>query len=137
MTLIDLRIFTGYITLQLAMGAWIATNQENIACIIVSIGLLLTDTALAIIASALLYNNYQRRKEVKKIVDNCSEALGYEQTGLYLQARPLNVHMEFNPWIGWYLIGIAIGFIGVLMVILGTFDPAAIICFLRHTTPSV
>lgn len=120
MTLIDLRIFTGYITLQLALGAWIATHQPNIDSMVVRFGLLVIDAALSVIATALLYNNYRRRKEVVGTVNNCSEALGYEEAGVYLADRPLNVRMRFRPWVGWYFAAIVTGFVGILMVLLGT-----------------
>jgi len=120
MTLIDLRIFTGYITLQLALGAWTATHEADIAGGTVRVGLLIIDLALAIIAAALLYNNYKRRTEVVGTVKNCNQALGYEDEGVYLEGSPLNAHTKFRPWAGWYFAGIVAGFAGVAMVLFGS-----------------
>ena len=120
MTLIDLRIFTGYITLQLALGAWTATHHAAIGSLTVRVGLLIIDLALAVIAAALLYNNYRRRTEVVGTVKNCNKALGYEDEGVYLEGSPLNAHTKFRPWAGWYFAGIVAGFTGVAMVLFGT-----------------
>ena len=117
MTLIDLRIFTAYITLQLALGAWIATNGSNISDTVVKIGLLIIDLVLGGITAALIYNNYRRRKEVVGIVKNCNSALGYETKGTYLEGEKLNVETKFRPWAGWYFIGIVFGCLGIALVL--------------------
>ena len=91
-TLLDLRIFTGYLTLQIALGAWIATHQTISSSLTVCAGLLLIDCSLAVIAIAFLYYNSERRLEVVETVKNCNEALGFEELGVYLHNRPLNAH---------------------------------------------
>ena len=120
LTLLDLRIFTGYITLQLALGAWMATHPADISSPTVRAGLLVIDLSLAVIATAFVYNNYRRRLEIVDTVKNCNEALGYEDSGVYLESRRLNAHTVFRPWCGWYYAGIVVGFIGTVMVLFGT-----------------
>lgn len=121
MTLIDLRVFTGFITLQLALGAWIATHHADMSSLTVRVGLLVIDLSLAVIATALLYNNFKRRKEVVGTVKNCNKALGYEESGVYLEGIPLNSKAVFRPWVGWYFAGIVAGFVGFVIVLIGTF----------------
>jgi hypothetical protein len=119
MTLIDLRVFSGYITVQLALGAWLATNRDALAGVTAMFGLMVIDLVLAVVAAALLYNNYQRRKEVTGMVRNCTEALGFETDGIYLDGRKLNVPTSFRPWVGWYFAGIVAAFLGVALVVFG------------------
>lgn len=120
LTLIDLRIFSGYITLQLALAAWISIHRSEIEIPTMRAGLLVIDLALAVVAAALLYNNYKRRKEVTGTVKNCNEALGYNDSGVYLDERPLNAPTKFRPWAGWYYLGIIVSVVGVAMVLFGT-----------------
>lgn len=117
MTLIDLRVFSGYITLQLALGAWIATHSDKIPNLVIKIGLMTIDLVLAVVATALLFNNYKRRKEVAGTVRNSNIALGYETPGVYLDKEKLNVHTEFRPWVGWYFAGIAAGLLGIALIL--------------------
>ncbi len=117
MTLIDLRVFSGYITLQLALGAWIATHSDKIPNLTIRIGLMIIDLVLAVVATALLFNNYKRRKEVGGIVRNCNIALGYETPGVYLDNEKLNVPTQFRPWAGWYFTGIAAGILGIALIL--------------------
>lgn len=119
MSLIDIQVFTGYITLQLAFGAWIAAHPSNITDTFSRAGLLAIDLALAAIAFAMLFNSYERRKEVVETVNNCNSALGYSAPGVYLEGRPLNAETKWRPWAGWYFAGVVVGAAGVAMVLLG------------------
>jgi heme A synthase len=120
MTLIDLRVFTGYITLQLALGAWIASHASDFSGIVtLKVGMMLIDLVLAVVAMALIYSNRKRREEVVGIVKNCNVALGYEEPGIYLKDKSLNVHTKFRPWAGWYYTGIVVGVVGLALVLFG------------------
>ncbi len=115
MTRIDLKIFIGYLTLQLAFGGWLSTHIfDNI---IIKIGLLLIDLSLAGITSKLLYNNFRRRKEVAQTVRNLNEALNFNRVSYYLPDLKINSTTIFRPWWYWLLIGIIIGFLGVVLII--------------------
>ena len=117
MTHIDLRIFSGYITLQLAMGAWLATNRPS--DFLVQIGLFLIDLVLAGIAAKLLYNNFRRRKEAVGTLKNINEALGYTETGVYLPEKSINVETTFRPWWYWYLVGVFACVAGIALILFG------------------
>ncbi len=116
MTMIDLRIFSGFITLQLALGAWLAKNPEAFSWK-VKPGLFVIDFGLVCVAAALLRNNALRRKEVAAVVGNCAKALGYKTPGAFLEADPLDVKMEMRLWKNYYYWGIAISLIGVFLVL--------------------
>jgi len=120
MTLIDLQVFSGYISLQLALGAWLATHERDLIGLVPRIGVMLIDLVLMVIAGALLYNNHKRRAEVVAIVRNCNEALGYETEGVFLDGRTLNVPTKFRPWGGLFFVGIVSAFAGVGLVVFGS-----------------
>jgi hypothetical protein len=117
MTKLDVQLFSGYITLQIALGAWIATHPIN--GIWPKIGIILIDVVLAGIASKLLWNDYKRREEVVGIIKNINEALNFNTSGAYLSDSPINVQTETRPWHKWFLIGIATGVLGIIMVTFG------------------
>jgi len=118
LTLLDLRIFSGYLTLQLAMGAWLATKGSGILDNWGKFGLLLIDFGLMLITTVILDKNFQRRKEVKDTVLNCNEALGFEEHGIYLTGRPLNAKSAFRPWIMLYQLSVILAFIGEILIII-------------------
>ena len=62
MTMIDLRIFTGFITLQIALGAWLATKGAGLSSEL-KIGLAIIDIGLTYVACALLRNNATPRRD--------------------------------------------------------------------------
>jgi hypothetical protein len=96
MTKLDVQLFSGYITLQIALGAWIATHPIN-----------------------GIWNDYKRREEVVGIIKNINEALNFNTSGAYLSDSPINVQTETRPWHKWFLIGIATGVLGIIMVTFG------------------
>src|SRR2546421_10564771 len=58
----DLQIFGGYITLQLAIGAWLAEHPATDWGR--AIGLVVLDLVLSGLAGKLLFNNFKRRQEI-------------------------------------------------------------------------
>src|SRR3974390_3391636 len=75
MTRIEIRIFSGFIALQLALGSWIPVHPPKNA--LSSVGILLIDGVLTFISFALLRYNFFRRKEAIGTLKNVMEALGY------------------------------------------------------------
>ncbi|MFC1544476.1 hypothetical protein ACFL4Y_04410, partial [Gemmatimonadota bacterium] len=126
MTLVDLKVFFAYMTLQLGIGAWVAANKQAIDTPFLKIGLMVIDLGIAIVATGLLYNNRRRRTEVIATVRNCNQALGYEDEGAFLPSHKLNAETTTRFWATWYYIALAIAFIGV-----------AIITFSSVSVPSV
>jgi hypothetical protein len=114
--LIDLKVFTGFLTIQIVMGSWLALNRDKISS---EAGLFVIDVAIAVFAITLLYNQYQRRKEVIGTVKNCNEALGYEEPGVYLDGRALNAHTKPRYGFRWYAAGIIVSVIGIALVLFG------------------
>jgi len=115
LTKLDLQIFTGYLTLQVALGGWLV--GKPISQCQAQWGIFFVDVALSSIAGMLLYNDYRRRGEVVQTVQNLCEALGFTKEGIYLPSRAINASTEWRPWWYWYLIGIGVATIGVAMII--------------------
>jgi hypothetical protein len=117
LTDVDLRIFTGYISMQIVFGGWLSqSHTRNLA---VGLGLSIIDFTLSGVAAWLLHNNLRRRKEVAATVWNLNKALGYREEDIYLEGEPLNTPSEFRPWWWGYFAGIAAGWVGVLAIIWG------------------
>lgn len=116
MTIIDLRIFSGFITLQLVFGAWLATKAVALS-ILLKIGLGIIDFSLAYVAFALIHNNALRRKEVATTVSNCAKALGYKQLGTYLENEAIDAKYELRLWRNYYYLGICMTLVGVFLVL--------------------
>jgi hypothetical protein len=112
---LDLRIFGGYISLQLAVGSWIATHP--IPNLKARLGMGAIDLALCALAAVILWRNSVRRGQVVAIVRRLNEALGYTQPDVYLKGRALHENHPFVPWFPYYLVGIGVGLLGVTLVL--------------------
>jgi hypothetical protein len=116
MTMIDLRIFSGFITLQLLLGGWMAKDGADIGPAL-RVAFAAIDISLAYVAIALLRNNSLRRKETSEIVQNCARALGFCETGIYLKDRALNPKLTLRIWKNYYYYGILVALVGFLFVL--------------------
>lgn len=116
LTQIDLQVFIGYITLQLALASWLSSHPLNNWWI--KVGVLLIDLVLSCICLMFLYNNYRRRKEVAETVRNLNEALGYMNKDVYLEGKTINAQMNFRPFWWWYLVGIGISTFSLFLIII-------------------
>jgi len=114
-TTLDLRIFAGYITLQLALGSWIATHPPGSLHSIVGLGVI--DLALALLAGLILWRSYVRRGQVAQVVWRLNEALGFTEPDVYLSNRPLHEQKRFMPWLPYYIAGIIIGLVGIRILL--------------------
>jgi len=112
-TNLDLRIFIGFLTLQLVLGGYI--SQPNFI-VYNKYLFLLMDGLLTIVCSVLLIKNKRRRVEVMETIKNCNKALGYEKEGIYLE-EPLNAKTKGRSLLWLYLIGNAISFSGIAFVL--------------------
>ena len=125
LTQIDLKLFSGFFTLQLAVGGWLATQATSLPPKpIVRIAFLFLDIAIAFVATRLLYANKLRRTEVVENVRKCVRALGYQDTGVYLAGESLDwqppdaMFPKVRYFLVWYLIGAwtTVVAIGVILI---------------------
>ena len=113
MTEFDLRIFGGYITVQLALGGWLGEHPPTVRA---AIGIALIDLAMAVIAGVLLRYNALRRTEVVATLTNVMDALEFSRPGAYLPERPLNASYEVRRWAPLFYLGVIAGYVGLLLV---------------------
>jgi hypothetical protein len=81
-TALDIRVFGGFMAIQLAFGSWASTNTGG--TVLSHTILLLIDVALSFLAITMLRRNSVRRREVVEVVWRLNEALGYSVKGIYL-----------------------------------------------------
>jgi len=122
MTALDFQIFGGYITLQLLVGSWLGEHAP--AATAACIGIAIIDAALAIVAAALIHNDYMRRTEVVATLKNIATALRFTEAGAYLPEIPLNPTTKLRAWRCWYWLGILFAFAGIIVLLFGGFSQA-------------
>lgn len=120
-TQLDSQLFTGYITLQLVLSAWLAGHPVNKP--LVRAGLLLIDLTLCFIASRFLYGSYRRRLEIVTTIKNICEALGFTEKGIYLPNKAINPKTVLRAWGYWYIAGVWVAALGFVLVLFGALTP--------------
>jgi len=116
MTKLDLEIFGGYMTIQLALGSFFLTKKAIFGWS-TAFGMLILDAALAVIAWVLLRNNALRRKEAIVTLKNVMTAMGFYQEGAYLADKAINEPEKVRLWGPWYQIGVLVGYIGLALIV--------------------
>ena len=114
MTGLDFRLFGGVMTIQLALGGWLASNP--VKDWLPLIGVLILDGVLASIGAALLRNNAHRRKEAVATLKNVMAALGFYRHGYYVDGLTINAPGGFNLWGPWYISGVVVAYVGLAVV---------------------
>lgn len=112
---VDLRIFTGYITLQLILAGWLS-KLASIA-FVAKLGFLLVDLSLSVVAAFLLVMNDKRRSAAHATFFNILDAMGFRDPGAYLPEKTLFAGMRVTSSLPWYLASIGISTIGVSLVL--------------------
>jgi hypothetical protein len=112
---IDLRIFTGYIMLQLILAGWLSKFASAISA--AKFGILLIDLSLSVVGAFLLVMNNKRRSEALKTFKNVIDAMGFLEPGEYIDKKPLFAGKRAPSSLPWYLTSIVISTIGVSIVL--------------------
>jgi len=115
MTKLDSQVFGVYFTLQLAVGSFFArlASPPHLGA---KIGIATIDFTLALIAFIFLHNNFRRRKEAGATLKNVMTAIGFYEAGIFL-STPLNAASKYRAWGPWYVVGVALAFAGVMLVL--------------------
>ncbi|MBB6431377.1 hypothetical protein [Algisphaera agarilytica] len=114
MTALDLKIFSGVITIQVAVGSWLATSPISNG---VTLTLLVCLVAILCASGAiLLHFSAKRRIEARDTLKNINEALGFTKDGAYAPDLTINAKEQSQLWGPWYTLAIAIGLIGLTLV---------------------
>lgn len=113
---IDLKVFSGFLTLQLALGSFLTQFSYTLYALI-GVGIL--ELAICTVCTLILRNNFERRKEAARTIGNCNTFLGFDQAGVYLPYRTINAATEFRPWHNLYYAGIWCSFLAILLILAG------------------
>lgn len=116
LTMIDLKIFFGFITLQIVLVAWLATNGSDFSGIL-KVGLFVIDINFALVAIFLFIHQARRRKQVSSVVKNCQEALGYTKKGAYLEDKAIEVYHPIRLLRDYFIGGTTISVVLVLLML--------------------
>lgn len=118
LTLIDLRLFIGYLTIQMLASSLFITNIDKVNSLVSKLGLVLIDISLAIVVLTILYRQKLRRKEVVQTIRNCCKALGYQDKDVYIEGESIDPKMKTRFWFPLYAVGIISSLLGFIIVIL-------------------
>ena len=112
----DFKLISGYVTLNVAVAAWLTKNpvttpahQAGFAALFVG---------LAICVLMLLQRNVRRRKAVVEIMHNINDALEFDKNGAYREG-PINPPSNKVTiyWIKWH-VGIVVLFLVAQLVMI-------------------
>jgi len=117
MSEVDLKIFSGYITIQLLVASWLA--KYTLASITLKAGIIIIDLAFAVLAIIAFHVNQKRRKEAVSVLTNLCEALGFTVQGVFLPGKAIQTSLPMRPWTNWYYTAVVLAAIGVDFVVLG------------------
>ncbi|WP_418982166.1 hypothetical protein [Alistipes sp.] len=120
---IDLKVFTGFLTLQLALGSFLTQFSFTVLALT---GVCILELAMCAICTLILRNNYERRKEAAETIGHCNDFLGFREKGAYLPDSAIDATTRFRPWHLLYYLGIWASFAAIFLILLGgALHPAA------------
>ena len=112
----DFQIFSGYFTLQLALGAWLVTH--SLEDLLSRIGMVTLDFSISMIEVFMFSSHRSRRKEITDTIKNINKVLGfYEESayGIVINPPP----PPSRPFYIAYLAGIFLSFIAIFLITFG------------------
>ena len=109
LTDVDLKIFFGFITIQILMGNFLL-SQNLTPSLIKSIGLGSVDIVFAVVCVIFLLHNYRRRKEAVETIKNCNSILKLDQSNIYKNGITVNGNSYLKKH--WFIYGYVIGIVG-------------------------
>ena len=111
---LDLKLFTGYITLQIVLGGWLA--KSPVEGLSIKVGLMVIDLAMAFIGIVAFRVNQERRAEAARVLGNLADALGFTVPGVFLPDRPIQESVPIRPWTRMYYFTVAVGVVGIALI---------------------
>ncbi len=102
-TTYDFKVLSGFITLNLALAAWMAKYPLTLVYHKIVFASLIA--GLCIITIILFQRNFRRRRIVIKIIQNINEAFRFDEKGVYKECGPINPpeNQVTTYWIPWYI----------------------------------
>jgi len=113
----DLQVVGGFITLQLALAAWLAEHPPMTFW--GSLGLFGLSIILSFLSWKFLEKNHRRRAQVVDSLRNTKAALRLSQKEIYIKGAALDVQTMFEPSLRLYVGVLLLTILGVGVVIFG------------------
>jgi hypothetical protein len=113
---VDLKIFFGYITVQLVLASWLA--EHPLPTLTLKSGILLINLAFAVLAINAFRVNQNRKREAVSVLRNLCEALGFTVKGTFLSDKCIQTSVPIRPWTWLYNITAIVATVGVGIVAL-------------------
>jgi hypothetical protein len=96
---LDVQVFIAYMTVQLALGGWIAEKPPSTWEVRAALGF--ADGVISLIALAYYSNSDTRRAEIIETISNINKALKFNDSGAYTPESTVNPpRSEFKVWPG-------------------------------------
>lgn len=115
-TQLDLKIFSGYLTLQVALGAWLITHPLGVMTM--KVGIFIIDLGISAIATYLFYSHLHRRREAVDTIKNLNAAFGFTTPGVYVAQKSINAPPpKIRPFWLAHLAGIIVSTAGIALII--------------------
>lgn len=111
----DLRLFGGFLTIQLALASWFAIHAPD--SWLAKSAILVIDLALLIVCQQIISANRRRRNEIRTTILNINEAFGLYATGIYLPDKAINPPPPQDSRFIWYDVGCWVGVAGVAVAL--------------------
>ena len=113
----DLRVFGGFLTIQLVLASWIVAHPIN--SIYGTFSVLAIDSALLVVCLKFIAANRRRRDEIRTTILNINEAFGLYAKDIYLPGKAINPPAPPASRFIWFHVGCWVGFLGVVLALLG------------------
>jgi len=94
---LDVQLFIAYMTVQLALGGWIADKSPASGLVRIALGC--ADFAISWIVFTYFLNSDARRDESTQVIRNINDALKFNAPGIYLADRTINPPPIELPWL--------------------------------------
>ena len=113
----DFKVISGFVTVNLAVAAWITKFRLESAPH--KIGFTALVVALAGVTIVLLQRNFRRRRIVVQIIQNINDAFRFDEKGVYRECGPINPpeNQITTYWLPWYVCTIILFLLAQLFII--------------------
>ena len=114
----DYKLISGYVTLNLVIGAWLAKNP--LPSYPHKVGFTLLFIGLVFFVLGLLNSNLKRRKIVVEIMQNINDALDFDKEGVY-RTGAVNpaANKKTNYWVKWQRAIVLLFLVAQLFIVYG------------------
>jgi hypothetical protein len=111
----EMRLFGGFISIQLLLASWFAAHPISDSWS--KVGILLVDSAMLLVCLQILTAVRGRRIEIRDTIININEAFGLYVSGIYLKGKSINPQPPAKRNFIWFNVGCWVAFAGVVITL--------------------